>query len=150
MPEHANGPHANVEAAEALPGSLQAIEAADVVEVAVLGAMILDHGCRDELAAMDTCGLFGRPAHQTLADLIVGMHRQGRHVDEVTTLDRACELDVIDELGGPAALSAVTSPAACPSPASWRHYLTIVAEHAARRRRIAELRAELAELEGVR
>jgi replicative DNA helicase len=119
----------------------------DAAEVAVLGAMILVAECRAEVAAMDCTGLFARDAHRVLADVLVGMHRDGHHVDEVTVLARCCDLDLLDQLGGPGCVYDVTRLEACPAPAAWRHYLALVRDRADRRARIAELRAELRDLE---
>jgi replicative DNA helicase len=119
----------------------------DAAEVALLGAAVLVKACRAKLAAMDCTGLFARDAHQTLCDVVVGMHRDGQHVDSVTVLVRCCDLDVIDELGGPTAIHDVTCMDGCPTPAAWNHYLALVRDRSERRARIAVLRAELRSLE---
>lgn len=120
----------------------------DAAEVALLGAMIRVAACRTAVASVDRDGLFTRDAHQRLCNVILGMHHDGLHIDGVTVLVRCCDLDVIDELGGPTCVYDVMNVDACPAPSAWRSYLDVVLERAARRRRIAELRAALAELEG--
>jgi replicative DNA helicase len=122
-------------------------EAVEATEGAALGAAILDANARAGIVGGLTPDAFLREAHRTMFETIVAMHGAGEHVDQITLNDRFARTGRLDEVGGLAAVWTLTSLEGCPSPASWPIYVRIVAREHARRVRVGELRAELAELE---
>jgi replicative DNA helicase len=122
-------------------------EALELTEAATLGAAILDADARAGIVGALTPDTFLREAHRTVFEALAAMHAVGEHVDQITLNDRLARTGRLDEVGGLAAVWTLTGEG-CPVPAAWRHYVSIVQREHARRIRAAELRAELAELEG--
>lgn len=122
-------------------------EAVELTEAAALGAAILNADARAGLVDALTPEAFLREAHRTVFEALTAMHDAGEHVDQITLNDRLARTGRVDEVGGLAAVWTLTGDG-CPVPAAWRHYVSIVQREHARRVRAAELRAELAELEG--
>jgi replicative DNA helicase len=123
------------------PGHAAAIEAA---EVACLGAAILSGEARDGLRRMLTPSDFGRDAHRVVFDVVCQLVGP---VDLVVVTVALADRHLLDEVGGAGALSRVTSPECCPSPASWPVYGTVVAREGNRRRLRTVLRGALARLD---
>ena len=123
-------------------------EAVELTEAAAIGAAILNAKARTGVVAELTPDAFLREAHRTVFETVAAMHSAGEHVDQVTVNDRLVRAGRIDEVGGLAAVWSLTSPEGCPTPSAWPHYVAILTREHQRRSRIAELHAELAELEG--
>jgi len=113
-------------------------------EESLLGAMLLS---REAIAAASDVHLnaedFYRPAHGHIYDAIISLYGAGEPVDPVTVSDELRRADLLDMVGGPAAL--VTISARTPATSSAAHYARIVGEHALLRRLIA-VAGDIAEL----
>jgi replicative DNA helicase len=109
-------------------------QALDVAEVAVLGAALLSVEARDGLLKMLTPRDFARDAHGVVFDVIGQLVAAGTDVDLVTLTCDLADRDLLDEVGGADAVSRLSSPEACPSPAAWPAYATPVVREARRRR----------------
>jgi replicative DNA helicase len=123
-------------------------EALEATEAAVLGAAIIDAEARAGVVESLTPDAFVREGHRTVFATIAEMHAAAEHVDQITVNDWLASAGRLDEVGGLAAVWALTSCEGCPTPRAWRTYVGIVVRAHARRVRAAELRAELAQLEG--
>jgi replicative DNA helicase len=106
----------------------------DVAELAVLGAALLSTQARDGLMKMLSPRDFARDAHGVVFEVIGQLVAAGTHVDIVTLTCALIDRDLLDEVGGADAVSRLTSPEACPSPAAWPCYATPVARESRRRR----------------
>jgi replicative DNA helicase len=110
------------------------LDATDVAEAAVLGAALLSRQARQGLVAQLTARHFRRDAHATVWDVIRQLEDEDQHVDTVTATAALIDRNKLDEIGGPDALSTLTDPMRCPSPAAWSSYAAIVIREAHRRR----------------
>ena len=90
-----------------------------------------------------TAGDFYRPAHGHLFDAITSLYGAGEPVDPVTVADELRRADLLDAVGGPAALIGIQSRT--PATSSAAHYARIVGEHALLRRLIS-VAGEIAEI----
>lgn len=119
----------------------------DLAEAATLGSMLLDPtaltGALDRLDPDD----FHRQAHRTVFETIRHLADQGDPVDAITVTVRLIDADQLDHVGGPAALTDLTSPEATPSPAAWAHYAEVVRREGRRRRGIRLLQRAIDRLE---
>lgn len=113
-------------------------------EESLLGAMLLS---REAIAAASDAHLdaadFYRPAHGHVFDAIISLYGAGEPVDPVTVSDELRRADLLDMVGGPAALVGIS--ARTPATSSAGHYARIVGEHALLRRLIG-VAGEIAEL----
>jgi replicative DNA helicase len=118
------------------PHSIQA-------EESLLGAMLLS---RDAIAAaveIVAADDFYRPAHGHVYDAVTALFGEGEPVDPVTVAEQLRRADMLDAVGGPAALVALQ--AGTPAVGSAARYARIVEEHAMLRRLIG-VAGEIAEL----
>lgn len=102
----------------------------DIAEAALLGAALIDHEAAAELSRSMSAEAFDREAHQVVADAIIRMHRRGDPTDSTSVLVELMDNDQIDVIGGPAALSRLTSHVVS---ASWRYYADLVVREWRRR-----------------
>jgi replicative DNA helicase len=113
-------------------------------EESLLGAMLLS---REAIAAASDVRLdaadFYRPAHGHIYDAILSLYGAGEPVDPVTVSDELRRADLLDMVGGPAALVGIS--ARTPATSSAPHYARIVGEHALLRRLIG-VAGEIAEI----
>ena len=113
-------------------------------EESLLGAMLLS---REAIAAASDVRLspedFYRPAHGHIYDAILALYGAGEPVDPVTVSDELQRADLLDMVGGPAALVSIS--ARTPATSSAAHYARIVSEHALLRRLIG-VAGEIAEI----
>jgi replicative DNA helicase len=122
-------------------------DATDVAEVACLGAALLSAEARTGLRRMLTPRDFARDAHGVVWDVLGQLEDAGTPVDLVTLTAALADRDLLDEVGGPGAVSTLTSPEACPSPAAWPAYALPVLTAARRRRLRTVLRGALRQLD---
>jgi len=101
-------------------------------ERSVLGAMLLSRHVIQEIAETVNGADFYRPAHETIFDVILGLHGAGDPVDAVTVTAALSSAGDLERAGGPAYLHDLAQ--ACPSPSVGGYYAGIVAAHGARRR----------------
>lgn len=151
MPSHKNSPRSATNAPRAKvqadgPDDTQNT-ASMAAEAALLGCMILSTEARHGAIGMLTADDFEREAHRTMFLALDTMHAFGEAVDQITVNDKLAGLGKLDEVGGLAAVFELTDPTACPSPAAWPTYATIVAREGRRRRGIRVLRRAIARLE---
>ena len=113
-------------------------------EESLLGAMLLS---REAIAAASDVRLnaadFYRPAHGHIYDAILNLYGAGEPVDPVTVSDELARADLLDMVGGSAALVGIS--ARTPATSSAPHYARIVSEHALLRRLIG-VAGEIAEI----
>ena len=112
-------------------------------EESVLGAMLLS---RDAIVdAVEICASddFYKPAHGHVFDAITSLYSQGEPIDPVTVADELRRADLLDAIGGPAAL--ITLQAGTPATSNAARYARIVEEHSLLRRLIG-VAGEIAEL----
>ncbi len=104
-------------------------------EEALLGAMLLS---RDAVAAASEAvhgaDVFYRPAHAHVFEAITVLTARGDAVDPITVADELRRRDLLDAVGGSAAL--VSLQANAPGTANAAHYARIVRDHAMLRRLI--------------
>src|SRR5687767_1011757 len=113
-------------------------------EESLLGAMLLS---REAIAAASDVRLnaadFYRPAHGHIYDAVLNLYGAGEPVDPVTVSDELARADLLDMVGGSAALVGIS--ARTPATSSAPHYARIVGEHALLRRLIG-VAGEIAEI----
>jgi replicative DNA helicase len=112
-------------------------------EESVLGAMLLS---RDAIVdAVEICSSddFYKPAHGHVFDAITSLYGQGEPIDPVTVADELRRADLLDAIGGPAAL--ISLQANTPATSNAARYARIVEEHSLLRRLIG-VAGEIAEL----
>ncbi|MBO0748407.1 MAG: replicative DNA helicase [Acidimicrobiaceae bacterium] len=112
-------------------------------EQSLLGAMLLS---RDAIAAaIEVCGAddFYKPAHGHIFEAITRLYAQGEPADPVTVADELRRADLLDAVGGTAAL--VSLQADSPATTNASRYARIIEEHALLRRLIG-VAGEIAEL----
>jgi replicative DNA helicase len=112
-------------------------------EESLLGAMLLS---RDAIAlaaeARVEVGDFYKPAHSHIFEAIMALYSQGEPVDPVTVAEELRRVELLDALGGKAAL--LRLQAETPASANAAHYANIVTELALLRRLIG-VAGEIAE-----
>jgi len=112
-------------------------------EESLLGAMLLS---KDAVAAAAEVGIAGadfyKPAHGHVFDAVCTLYARGEPVDPVTVAEVLERADLLDAVGGTAAL--VTLQTGTPATTSAGRYARIVEEHALLRRLIA-VAGEIAE-----
>ena len=112
-------------------------------EESLLGAMLLS---RDAIAAaVEVCDVedFYKPAHGHVFEAVVSLYGQGEPADPVTVADELSRADLLEAIGGMAAL--ISLQADTPATANASRYARIVEEHALLRRLIG-VAGEIAEL----
>ena len=112
-------------------------------EESLLGAMLLS---RDAIVdAVEICDAndFYKPAHGHVFSAITSLYGQGEPVDPVTVADELRRSDLLEAIGGPAAL--LSLQANTPATSNAARYARIVEEHALLRRLIG-VAGEIAEL----
>jgi replicative DNA helicase len=119
----------------------------DLVEAAVLGAMLLYRPALEGATAMLTSEDFDRPAHQLVFATAAAMHAEDAPVDPVTVTVRLADAGRLEEAGDAGFASELVDPLACPAPTSWAAYALLVQREGRRRRGISLLRRALVRLE---
>lgn len=112
-------------------------------EESLLGAMMLS---RDAIAAaveITNEGDFYKPAHAHIYEALVSLYAQGEPVDPVMVAEELRRANLLDAIGGKAALLRIQ--AATPAASNAEYYAHIVEEHALLRRLIAAA-GEIAEM----
>jgi replicative DNA helicase len=110
-----------------LPHNLEA-------EKCVLGAILIDNQSFNQAAEVIDAGDFFRDAHRRIFEKMVGLTDRSQPVDLVTLKDELTRSGEIDEVGGPAYISALTD--GVPRSANVEHYARIVKEKSTLRRLI--------------
>lgn len=100
-------------------------------ERAVLGALLIDPGSIDDVATMVTPEHFYRPAHALIYSTILELWRYDKPVDVVLLNEELTRRNVLEQVGGTAALAELTE--AVPTAANAPYYAKIIRDHAARR-----------------
>ena len=102
-----------------LPHNLEA-------EKCVLGAILIDNHAFNQAAEVIDAGDFFRDAHRRIFEKIVSLTDRSQPVDLVTLTDELTRSGEIDEVGGPAYISALTD--GVPRSANVEYYSRIVKE----------------------
>jgi replicative DNA helicase len=112
-------------------------------ETQVIGAMLIDNGVIDEVAAIVRPSDFFRAAHEILVRAIFEIRDSGRPADAVTIAERLKASGEYGRIGGDDALVAILS--ATPHAANATYHAAIVFEKATKRRIIAQAQESIAE-----
>src|SRR6188768_2969207 len=110
-----------------LPHNLEA-------EKCVLGAILINNQAFNQAAEVIDSGDFFRDAHRRLFDKMVGLSERNQPIDLVTLKDELIRSGDLDDVGGPAYISALTD--GVPRSANIEHYARIVKEKSTLRRLI--------------
>ena len=103
-------------------------------EKCVLGAILINNNAFNQAAEVVDSGDFFRDAHRRIFEKIVSLTDRGQPVDLVTLTDDLTRSGEIDEVGGPAYISALTD--GVPRSANVEYYARIVKEKSTLRRLI--------------
>ena len=103
-------------------------------EKCVLGAILINNNAFNQAAEVVDSGDFFRDAHRRIFEKIVSLTDRGQPVDLVTLTDDLTRSGEIDEVGGPAYISALTD--GVPRAANVEYYARIVKEKSTLRRLI--------------
>src|SRR6478736_524384 len=110
-----------------LPHNLEA-------EKCVLGAILIDNPSFNQAAEVIDAADFFRDAHRRIFEKMVGLTDRSQPVDLITLKDELIRSGDLDEVGGPAYISALTD--GVPRSANVEHYARIVKEKSTLRRLI--------------
>ncbi|MEO8483685.1 MAG: replicative DNA helicase [Acidobacteriota bacterium] len=110
-----------------LPHNLEA-------EKCVLGAILINNHAFNQATEVIDSGDFFRDAHRRLFDKMIGLSERSQPIDLVTLKDELVRSGELDEVGGPAYISALTD--GVPRSANVEHYARIVKEKSTLRRLI--------------
>ncbi|MCB1031120.1 MAG: replicative DNA helicase [Acidimicrobiales bacterium] len=97
-------------------------------EASLLGAMLLSRTAVDVASESINSSHFYKPAHGHIYEAITSLSIQGEPVDPVTVADELARHDLLEVVGGPAAL--IELQANTPATSSAARYAKIVEEHA--------------------
>lgn len=100
-------------------------------ERAVLGALLIDPSSIDDVAVLVTPDHFYRPAHALIYSTVLELWRGDKPVDVVLLNEELAKRNVLEQVGGTAALAELTE--AVPTAANAPYYAKIIRDHAARR-----------------
>jgi replicative DNA helicase len=100
-------------------------------ERAVLGALMIDPSAIDDVAVLIQPEHFYRPANAIIYTTVLDLWRADKPVDVVLLNDELTKRNVLEQVGGTAALAELTE--AVPTSANSAYYAKIVRDHAARR-----------------
>jgi replicative DNA helicase len=103
-------------------------------ETSVIGSMLLSKDAIAEVTEIVHAEDFYRGAHRTMFEGIRTLYDRGEPVDAVTLADELQRRGLLDDVGGPLAITEVLRRV--PTAANALHYARIVADHAVRRRLI--------------
>jgi replicative DNA helicase len=103
-------------------------------EKSVLGAILISNQAFNQAAEVIDAGDFYRDAHRRIFEKMVGLTDRGNPVDLLTLKDELTRSGEIDEVGGPAYISALTD--GVPRSANVEYYARIVKEKSTLRRLI--------------
>ena len=112
-------------------------------EESLLGAMLLSRDAIVEAVQVCTAEDFYKPAHGHVFDAVCSLYGQGEPADPVTVADELRRADLLDAVGGTAAL--ISLQANTPATSNARRYAQIVEEHSLLRRLIG-VASEIAQL----
>ncbi len=111
----------------ALPHNLEA-------EKCVLGAVLINNQAFNQAAEVIDAGDFFRDAHRRIFEKMVGLTDRNQPVDLITLKDELARAGELEDVGGPAYISALTD--GVPRSANVEHYARIVKEKSTLRRLI--------------
>ncbi|MCO5169751.1 MAG: replicative DNA helicase [Planctomycetes bacterium] len=100
-------------------------------ERAVLGALMIDPSAIDDVAVLVQPEHFYKPSHTLIYSTILDLWRADKPVDVVLLNEELATRNVLEQVGGTAALAELTE--AVPTSANAPYYAKIVRDHAARR-----------------
>ncbi len=110
-----------------MPFSLEA-------EQSLLGAILIDPGCMDEIAAILTADDFYLPEHGEIYRAVQSMYLKSKNIDVVTLIEELVQSGTYDEAGGREYLKLVAE--AVPTAANAKDYAAIVRGKAIQRQLI--------------
>jgi len=104
-------------------------------EIAVLGSMLLDKDAINRAIELLDENSFYKLAHAKIYSAIINLYDKSKAIDIVTLIEELRNLKVLDEVGGPAYVTSITS--SIPTAANIAHYARIVREKAILRKLIS-------------
>ena len=102
----------------------QSVEA----EMAVLGSMLLDRDSISQAVEMLDASYFYKETHKKIYSAVLKLFDQNKGVDIVTLVEELKRTNSLDEIGGPACITNISS--SVPTTANFIHYAKIVKEKA--------------------
>jgi len=97
-------------------------------EMAVLGSMLLDREPIMQAVEMLDASYFYKDAHRRIYSAILKLFDENKGVDIVTVIEELKKTNSLDDIGGPAYITAISS--SVPTTANFIHYAKIVKEKA--------------------
>jgi replicative DNA helicase len=79
------------------------------IERAVLGALILSEEAYELIEDKLMGGLFYKPAHEAIYDVIIDLYSSGKAVDPLTVTEELTRRGLMDKIGGQDTLSAISN-----------------------------------------
>ena len=95
-------------------------------EMAVLGSMLIDHDSISSAIEILKEAYFYKDAHRKIFSAVVKLFDQNKGVDIITLIEELKKAGSLDEVGGPAYVTALSS--SVPTAANFLHYAKIVKE----------------------
>ena len=106
------------------------------IEMAVLGAMILEKNAISRAIEILDKTAFYKPAHQKIFDAVIELSERNEAVDSITLVEELCRRNHLDEIGGPVYISDLTMRVT--SAANVEYHAKIVLEKSLLRNLISE------------
>lgn len=97
-------------------------------EIAVLGSMLLDKEAIGRAIELLDASFFYKEAHKKIYLTIIDLYDKNKAVDIITLVEKLRSLNILDEAGGPAYITSISS--SIPTSANIEHYAKIVREKA--------------------
>ena len=97
-------------------------------EIAVLGSMLLDKEAIGQAIELLEGSFFYKEAHKKIYSTIINLYDKNKAIDIVTVVEELRNSNALDEIGGPAYITSITS--SIPTSANIHHYAKIVREKA--------------------
>ena len=95
-------------------------------EMAVLGSMLLDHDAISQAIELLSTDCFYRESHKKIYSAVIKLFDENKGVDIITLIEELKKTNSLDEVGGPAYITSLTSYV--PTSANLIHYAKIVKE----------------------
>jgi len=95
-------------------------------EMAVLGSMLLDHEAISQAIELLSTDCFYRESHKKIYSAVIKLFDENKGVDIITLIEELKKTNSLDEVGGPAYITSLTSYV--PTSANLIHYANIVKE----------------------
>ena len=92
-----------------LPGLDRVPPQAVEVEAAVLGAVMVDSSCIDEIAEVLSPEMFYKEANRIIYQTVLTLYKQNKYADIVTVTSHLRDINELESVGGPVYITRLTS-----------------------------------------